>query len=122
MNTFIRRIKQINPLLNCVVNGRFKDALAEAAEVDVLIASNKYTVDELRKTKPFLGVPFSAKDSIRAKGMIHSYGLWYRRNERATEDSDVVRLLREAGAILIGITNIPELAMWYVPANSFGKP
>ena len=112
MNTFTRRIKQINPLLNCVVGERYKDALAEAAKVDELIASNKYTVDELRKTKPFLGVPFSTKDSISAKGLIHSYGLWHRRNERATEDAEVIRMMRSAGAIHFVITNIPELAMW----------
>lgn len=112
MKAFIRRAKQVNPLLNCVVQDRYKDALAEAAKADELIASNKYSVDELRKMKPFLGVPFSTKDSICCKEIIHSYGLWYRRNERSTRDADVIRLMRESGAILFAVTNIPELAMW----------
>lgn len=109
---FIRRTKQINPLLNCVANARYEDALEEAKKVDEMIASNKYSVDQLRETKPFLGVPFTTKESIAVKGMIHSYGLWYRRNERATEDAEVIRLMRNAGAILLANTNIPELAMW----------
>lgn len=112
MNTFIRRIKQINPLLNCVVDDRFKDALDEAAKVDALIASNKYTVDELRETKPFLGVPVSTKDSIAIKGMIQTCGQWCRRNERAAEDADVIRLMRAAGAIPFAISNVPEFCMW----------
>lgn len=112
MKSFIRRTKQVNPLLNAVVQERYTDALAEAAKADELIASNKYSVDELRKTKPFLGVPFTTKDSICSKGIIHSYGLWYRRYERSTEDAEVIRLMRESGAILFAVTNIPELAMW----------
>ena len=112
MNSFIRRIKQINPLLNCVVDERFKDALDEAAKVDELIASNKYTIDELREMKPFLGVPMSTKDSIGVKGMIQSCGLWLRRNERATEDANAIRLLRAAGAIPFAVTNVPVLCMW----------
>lgn len=112
MNAFIRRIKQINPLLNCVVDERFKDALDDAAAVDELIASNKLTVDELRETKPFLGVPISTKDSIGVKGMIQSCGVWARRNERAADDADVIRVMREAGAIPFAITNVPVLCMW----------
>lgn len=55
-------------MLNCVVDERFQDALADAAEADALIASNKYTSDELKESKPFLGVPFSTKDCIAVKG------------------------------------------------------
>ena len=112
MNAFIRRIKQINPLLNCVVDERFKDALAEATKVDELIASNKYTADGLRATKPFLGVPISTKDSIGVKGMIQTCGVWTRRNEKAKEDADVIQLMRAAGAIPFAITNVPELCLW----------
>lgn len=69
MNLFISRIKQINPLLNCVVDERFDDALIDAANADKLIASNKYTEDELKVKKPFLGVPISTKDCIEVKGI-----------------------------------------------------
>lgn len=112
MTAFIRRIEQINPLLNCVVDERFEDALDEASQVDELIASNKYTVDELREQKPFLGIPFSAKNSFGIKGMIQSSSLWARRNERAIQDADAIRLMRNAGAIPFVITNVPELCMW----------
>lgn len=117
MNVFIRRIKQINPLLNCVIDERYKDALAEAAKVDELIASNQHTDRELRQTKPFLGVPISTKDSIGVKGMIQTCGVWARRNDRATKDADAIGLMRAAGAIPFAMTNVPEMCLWSVVVN-----
>lgn len=70
MKSFIARIKEINPLLNCVVDERFEDAMQEAVEADVLISSEKFTEDELKEQKPFLGVPMSTKDCIEVKGKI----------------------------------------------------
>ena len=40
-----------------------------------------------------------------------------RRNVKATEDADVVVLLKEAGGILLAVTNIPELNMWCETRN-----
>ncbi|XP_055317975.1 fatty-acid amide hydrolase 2 [Sitodiplosis mosellana] len=117
LNTFIARIKQVNPLLNCVVDERYDDALQEAAQVDELIASDKYTVDQLRETKPFLGVPISTKDCIAVKDMLHTGGLWLRRNTRATEDADSIRLMRDAGAIPFALTNVSEVCMWWESSN-----
>lgn len=112
LNTFIKRIKQINPLLNCVVDERFDDALQDAAKVDELIASNQYTADQLRDTKPFLGVPISTKDCIAVKDMLHTGGLWLRRNIRSPEDADAMRLMRDAGAIPFALSNVSEVCMW----------
>lgn len=69
MNAFIARIKQVNPLLNCVVDERFENALNDASKADELIASGKFTADELSINKPFLGVPVSTKDCIAVKGI-----------------------------------------------------
>lgn len=112
MKAFIRRIKQVNPLLNCVVDERYTDALAEAATVDELIASNKHTADQLKELKPFLGVPISTKDCIAVKDMLHTGGLWLRRNIRSPVDSDAIRLMRDAGAIPFALTNVSEVCMW----------
>lgn len=67
-NAFIARIKQVNPLLNCVVDERFDEALNEAADADKLIASGKLTERELEEQKPYLGVPISTKDCIEVNG------------------------------------------------------
>nr|CAD7439302.1 unnamed protein product [Timema bartmani] len=111
---FVERIKQVNPLINAVVCDRFELALKEAVEADELIGSGKLTKKQLQQQKPFLGIPFTTKDSTAAKVS--------RRNTKATEDADAVVLMKEAGAILLGTTNIPELNMWCETRNNvFGQ-
>lgn len=68
LEAFISRIEEVNPLLNCVVDNRFDAARREAAEADALIASGKFTEDELEREKPFLGVPISTKDCLSVEG------------------------------------------------------
>lgn len=112
MKLFIDRIQLINPILNCVVDERFVNALNDAAKVDEQIASNIYTTDELKVLKPFLGVPISTKDCIAVKDMLHTAGLWARRNTRSDVDAEAMRLMREAGAIPFALTNVSECCMW----------
>lgn len=69
MEAFIKRIYDVNPLLNCMVDERFRDALLEAKAADDLIKSGKYTEKQLAIEKPFLGVAISTKDCIAVKGM-----------------------------------------------------
>lgn len=112
MEAFIDRIKEVNPLLNCVVDNRFDDALKEAAEADALIASDEYTLDELERDKPFLGVPISTKDCLSVKGLLHTAGLIARRNIRGAKDSGAMAAMRRAGAIPFALTNVSECCMW----------
>ena len=75
--------RDVNPILNCVVDNRFDDALAEAREVDAQLQS--LTLEEknaLFKEKPYLGVPFTIKDFFTVKGLCWTAGLWYRRHEK----------------------------------------
>lgn len=68
LNAFIERIKEVNPLLNCVVDERFEDARKEAEAADEFIRTTKLSAEELASQKPFLGVPFSTKNCIAVKG------------------------------------------------------
>ncbi|KDR24070.1 fatty-acid amide hydrolase 2-like isoform X2 [Zootermopsis nevadensis] len=115
---FINRICEVNPLINSVVDERYEVALQEARDADTFLASTTLTVDELKLQKPFLGVPFSTKDSTAVKGMHHTLGLVSRRNVKATEDADVVILLKKAGGILVAVTNIPEYNLWCESRNN----
>lgn len=117
METFIERIKEINPLLNCVVDDRFADALREAADADRLIESNKFTADELKRDLPFLGVPISTKDCLAVKGLLHTSGLIARQHIRASADSAAMALMRQAGAIPFALTNVSECCMWWESHN-----
>lgn len=117
LKAFIERIQEVNPLLNCVVDERFSDALKEAEEADNLIASGTMTVEELALKKPFLGVPISTKDCIQVKGMLNTSGLYHRKDLRAEEDAPVIQQLRDAGAIPFALTNTSEICMWWEASN-----
>ncbi|KAF2354022.1 Amidase signature domain [Trinorchestia longiramus] len=114
---FIERIKEINPILNCVVETRFDEALKEAEAIDSELSNTSKDKDTLKRETPFLGVPFSMKECVQVKGFRQTSGLYARRNFVAEEDADVVRLLRQAGGILLCTTNVPELCMWWETDN-----
>lgn len=116
VQSFIERIKEVNPILNAVVDTRYEDALAEAKEVDKMLSSE--TLSDIEQTKPFLGVPFTTKDSTACKGLLHTMGLVSRHNVKATEDADVVALMKNAGAILLAVTSVPELNLWSETRNN----
>jgi hypothetical protein len=69
VETFIARIKEVNPILNCVVDERFSEALEDARKVDEFIQSGVKSVQDIEKDTPFLGVPFSTKDCLQVTGM-----------------------------------------------------
>lgn len=65
------RIREVNPVLNSVVDERFEEAIREARQVDQQQRDHEYSqeqLDELAKTKPFLGVPFTIKDCYSVTG------------------------------------------------------
>lgn len=117
LKTFIERVQEVNPLLNCVVDERFSDALKEAEEADKFIASGTWTEEEIATRKPFLGVPISTKDCIQVKGMLNTSGLYHRRDLRASDDAPTIKKMRDAGAIPFALTNTSELCMWWESAN-----
>ena len=97
-SAFIQRIKNVNGIINAVVDERFDLALLDAKAADEEIESSKNLV-ELAKTKPFLGIPFTTKDSFQVVGLSHTGGLLKRgrRQEKAKVDADTVAQLRSAG-------------------------
>lgn len=112
VQSFIDRIKEVNPTFNCVVDNCFEDALKDAAEADAFIQSGKMSVEEIAENKPFLGVPISTKDCIGVKGLLHTAGIWVRRNIRSEKDSVAMGLMRDSGAIPFALTNVSECCMW----------
>lgn len=54
--------------------------------------------------------------------MSFTFGLVARKGIKGTEDADVVKHMRNAGAILLGVSNVPELNLWCEARNMlFGQ-
>ncbi|XP_011305205.1 fatty-acid amide hydrolase 2 isoform X2 [Fopius arisanus] len=116
VNTFIERCKEVNGTINVIVDERYDEAMKEARRVDELLACD-IDIDILKITKPFLGVPFTTKESNEAKGLLHSMGMVARKGHRSTQDATVIANVKESGAILIAKTNIPEMNLWVESRN-----
>ncbi|GLV41013.1 uncharacterized protein CBL_04537 [Carabus blaptoides fortunei] len=117
IHVYISRVKEVNVVLNAVVEDRFERAVQEAREADKLIASRTKTVQQLHDELPLLGVPITVKESIAVEGMSNGAGEVDTKHPRATRDAEIVRLCKEAGAIPICVTNTPELCMFWETCN-----
>ncbi|XP_077164151.1 fatty-acid amide hydrolase 2 [Paroedura picta] len=117
IETYIERIKEVNPLINAVVKDRFEAALQEAHEVDKLLSEGHDDEEALQEKFPFLGVPVSIKEAFALHGLPNTSGLVNRRSIISTTDAPVVSRLKQAGAIPLGVTNCSELCMWYESSN-----
>lgn len=99
---YIEHIKEMNPSINFLVEERFSAALVEAENADRQIANNE-------AYGQLFGVPMSMKESFHVEGMRTTGGLVHRRGAVQTVDAEVVRKLKQEGAIILGKTNTPEL-------------
>jgi amidase len=96
------RIARLDPELNSFRKVFAEKALLEAEQAEARVRAG----DE----RPLLGVPVAIKDEVDVAGEINTHGT-DGFTEPAREDSEMVRRLREAGAIIIGLTLLPELAI-----------
>ncbi|XP_059477837.1 fatty-acid amide hydrolase 2-A-like isoform X2 [Neocloeon triangulifer] len=118
MRAVIARTKEVQPQLNCVVDERYEDALKEAQQVDQMIRSGVKTVEQMEQETPFLGVPFSVKESIAVQGLSNTSGQKLHAPKIASQDAHTVTLVRAAGGIPFVVTNTPELCMCYETDNN----
>jgi amidase len=100
----LRRIEQVNPSLNAVVQLVADRALAEAEQCDADAARGEWR-------GPLHGVPMTIKDSLDTAGIVSTGGTLGRRNYIPENDAPVVARLRAAGAVLLGKSNTPELTL-----------
>jgi len=98
----LERIQSVNPKLNAVVQLAAERALDEARAADAALSRGEIK-------GPLHGVPVTFKDAIETAGIISTGGTLGRHSYVPSEDAEVVRRLRAAGAIVLGKTNCPEL-------------
>jgi amidase len=102
VNICLDRISRLDPQLNS-----FRTVFAEKALLEAEQAKARLKAGEER---PLLGVPIAIKDCVDIAGDVTTYGT-DGFDQPAKADSEIVRRLREAGAILVGKTTLPELAI-----------
>ena len=95
----------------------YRVVMAESARRDALAAQARLDAGE---RLPLLGVPVAIKDDADVAGEFTCFGS-SAYDQAATADSDVVRRLREAGAVILGKTSVPEMMLWpFTETVAFG--
>jgi len=116
IDAHLARIDEVNPALNAVVEILREPASREAEAVDRRRAAGE-------PMRPLEGVPFSIKDSIEVESTVVSAGtIGFEHAARSTRDATLVARLRDAGAIPIARTNLPDLLFAFESDNLiFGR-
>lgn len=109
------RIRRLNDLLNAYVSVYYEEAVEEAKRVESEIRSGK-----IRSV--LHGIPISLKDVFHIKGKRTTASSKLLVNYVADRDADVVKSLKESGAIIIGKTNLHEFAYGATNTTSYFGP
>ena len=91
---YLARLKRYNPLLNCVVTLTEERAMKEARQADREIAAGRFR-------GPLHGIPWGCKDLFAVPGYPTQWGSPAFKGQVFDYEATVVRLLREAGAVLL---------------------
>jgi aspartyl-tRNA(Asn)/glutamyl-tRNA(Gln) amidotransferase subunit A len=114
-NACLARIEQLNPILNAFITVMHDSALAQAREADAEIHAGRWR-------GPLHGIPIGLKDLIDTAGVKTTCGSALFAERVPTEDAEVVRRLKNAGAVLIGKQNLQEFAWGGTSASSYFGP
>ncbi|MCP5231940.1 MAG: Asp-tRNA(Asn)/Glu-tRNA(Gln) amidotransferase subunit GatA [Zoogloeaceae bacterium] len=111
---FLQRIEALNLSLNAFITVDRDGALAAASAADASRAAGD--------AGPLTGIPIAHKDVFCTEGLLTSCGSKMLSNFVSPYDAHVVSLLRDAGTVLLGKTNMDEFAMGSSNENSFYGP
>jgi aspartyl-tRNA(Asn)/glutamyl-tRNA(Gln) amidotransferase subunit A len=97
------RIEKLNPALNAFITVTAEPALAEAQAAEIEISRGEWR-------GPLHGIPIALKDLIDTTGTRTTAGSALFQDRVPREDAEVVRRLRQAGAVILGKNNLHEFA------------
>src|SRR6201998_555113 len=111
----LARIARLNPRLNAFIALDEDRARRNARDLDAAAAQGAFR-------GPLHGVPISIKSAIATAGVCCETGTRLRVGHVPAKDAVLVSRLREAGAIILGVTNTPELLMsWETDNVLYGR-
>src|SRR5579864_1417073 len=99
----LERIEKLNPALNAFITVTAESALAEARAAEAEIVRGEWR-------GPLHGIPVALKDLIDTAGVRTTAGSELYKNRIPSEDAEVVRRLKLAGAVILGKNNLHEFA------------
>src|SRR4051794_17895449 len=99
----LANIDRLNPTLNAFITVTADLALEQAQRAEEEISAGNYR-------GPLHGIPFALKDNIDTAGVRTTAGSNQYRNRIPTEDAEIVRQLKFAGAVIVGKNNMHEFA------------
>ena len=115
IDAFLARIDAVNPAVNAVTVTLAEQARTAAAAVDQALAAGK-------SLGPLASVPFTIKENIDVAGSATSWGVLALAKQIASADAPAVARLREAGAIPLARTNLPDFAFrWDTVSGRSGR-
>jgi amidase len=106
LEVYLERIRRLDPKLNA-----FRVVFTERARMEADQADARRRIGTPPAERPLLGVPIAIKDDADVAGEVTLFGT-VAEDRPARADSEIVRRLREAGAVIVGMTNGPELLLW----------
>ncbi|MFG2602727.1 amidase [Streptomyces sp. NPDC048514] len=107
----LARIERLDGRIESFRKVRTEAALAEADEV-----AARADLAGL----PLAGVPVAVKDNLAVRGEAHRDGTLATPDAPAAEDHVTVARLRAAGAVVVGLTNVPELCVFGTTEGVYG--
>ncbi len=108
-------IARRNPALNCYTH-------VDASGAREAAAASDQRRERSRALGPLDGIPVAVKDNIAVRAFPHTAGVEYRRRQVAPQDAAIVRRLRSAGGVILGLTNMDEAAFGAATANPWRGP
>jgi len=99
----LQRIEQLNPVLNAFITVDKKDVFKQTERAVKMLSK--------KGASPLCGIPIAVKDIFTTKGIRTTCASRILENFVQSYDAEVVRKLYDAGAIIIGKTNMDEFAM-----------
>ena len=104
LETYLARIDQYNPALNAIIVQQREHAQARAHAADAALAAGE-------NWGPLHGLPITVKESFDITGLPTTWGIPALRNNKAQRNAQCIQRLIDAGAVVVGKTNVPiELA------------
>ncbi len=104
VDAHLARIGAVNPTVNAIVRVLADEARAAAADADRKVASGE-------PLGPLHGVPCTVKENIDMAGLPTTWGVPALSGAVVPLDAPVVERMRQAGAIPIGRTNLPDMGL-----------